>query len=268
MVDEPNSDNGDRRRSMGAEAEEGQWDDVHALHDPVMREHERPRDGFEPVSVWLILFFIGFAGWGGWYIGAYSAAFRADVIDIIPLEEQAVAPEAEEAEADEVDPMAMGEEVFSNCVPCHQADGQGLEGSFPPLVGSERVGGDPRPFAALLLHGLEGPLEVQGATYNNAMPGWAQLDDQEIAAVMTYVRQSWGNDAEPVEAELVGQVREATAERDEAWTNEELEQFDWQAVEAPPPATDAGQPDAGQPDAGQPDAEQPDAGQPDAGQTN
>lgn len=240
MVDESRPEEGDAQpRSFSAEPEEGGWDDVHALHDAVMREHERPRDGFEPISVWLIFIFLALVGWGGWYLGTYAGGFRADVIDIIPLEEQAVAPVLEDGEPEAVDAVALGEDVYSNCVPCHQATGQGLAGTFPPLVGNERALGDPRPFAAMLLHGLEGPIEVDGVTYDGVMPGWSRLDDVELAAVMTYVRQAWENDAEPVEPELVGRVRQATADRSEHWTGEQLERFDWQAVEEPADQEDA-----------------------------
>ena len=241
MVDEPKDGeekDGEEKAqqqpsSLKAEPEEGHWDDVHALHDPVMREHARPRDGFEPISVWLVFIFMAFVAWGGWYLGAYSASFRADVIDIIPLEEQALAPEVDDLPPDEVDPMVLGEQVYTNCAPCHQADGQGVVGAFPPLTDNARVQGDPRPFAALLIDGLHGPLEVDGVAYDEVMPGWGQLQDQELAAVMTYVRQSFGNDADPVDADLVAQVRQATDDRDELWTDQELEEFDWQAIDEP-----------------------------------
>ena len=231
MVDESNGD--DETPDEPLSEEEGEEENVRALHDPVMREHERPRDGFEPISVWLVFIFLALVGWGGWYLGAYSAGFRADVIDIIPLADQGVLTRVDDEEPQVVDPMVLGGEIYSNCAACHQADGQGIQGTFPPLVGTERVLGDPRPFVAILLNGIQGPLEVDGVLYNNLMPAWDQFSDQEMAAVMTYVRQSWGNDAEAVEPELVAQVRDALVDRDEPWTDDELEQFDWEAIELP-----------------------------------
>ena len=83
-----------------------------------------------------------------------------------------------------------------------------MPGQFPPLAGSGYVTGDPERLALILLHGVEGPLTVQGAHYHTAMPGWhAQLDDQDLAAIATFIRQSWGNAASPVPPELFTRLR-------------------------------------------------------------
>ncbi len=235
MADNSGNSNGDNTNGeepplqqeapLGAEPEEGRWDDIHELHDPVMREHERPRDGFEPISVWLVMLFMALVGWGGWYLGAYSGAFSPDVIDIIPLDEQAVAPEEVEPQPEEIDPMVLGEQMYGECTACHQADGTGIEGTFPPLVDNQTVLGDPAPLVALVVDGLEGPIEVQGVEYDDLMPPHDHYSDQEMAAVLTYIRQSWGNDADPVEESLVAEVRALTEERDEPWTEAQLEEF-------------------------------------------
>ncbi len=96
------------------------------------------------------------------------------------------------------------------CVACHQANGQGLPGVFPPLAGSEWVNGRDTTAAAIVLHGIAGPLSVRGATFNGAMPAFGgQLNDEQIAAVLSHVRRQWGNAAAPVRAESVAQAREA-----------------------------------------------------------
>jgi mono/diheme cytochrome c family protein len=98
----------------------------------------------------------------------------------------------------------------SLCVACHQANGQGLPGVFPPLAGSEWVQGKDSTTSAILLHGINGALTVKGSTYNGAMPAFKdQLSDEQIAAVLTHVRSQWGNQAAPVSAETVAQAREA-----------------------------------------------------------
>ncbi|HYD76821.1 cytochrome c [Ramlibacter sp.] len=103
-----------------------------------------------------------------------------------------------------------GKQVYTaNCVACHQATGAGLPNVFPPLDGSEWVTGEPRVLANILLHGVTGELTVKGATYKGAMPSFAQLGDAELAAVASYVRASWSNKAEPVDAELVAAERKA-----------------------------------------------------------
>ena len=111
--------------------------------------------------------------------------------------------------------MVDGAAVYaSRCVACHQATGAGLPGVFPPLAGSEWVVGKAHTLAAVVLHGVEGPLTVKGNTYNGVMPAFAaQLSDDELAALLTHIRSEWGNTAEPVTAEAVAAVREETAAR-------------------------------------------------------
>jgi mono/diheme cytochrome c family protein len=99
----------------------------------------------------------------------------------------------------------------ARCVACHQASGGGLAGAFPPLAASEWVLGAPERPAAILLRGLNGAIDVRGATFNGAMPAFgAQLSDAEIAAVLSHVRASFGNSASAVDAALVAEVRAKT----------------------------------------------------------
>jgi mono/diheme cytochrome c family protein len=111
------------------------------------------------------------------------------------------------------------------CGACHQQNGQGTAGLFPPLAGSEWVlEKDPARVIRIVLDGVAGPMTVKGAAYNNAMPGWAaQLNDEEIAQVITYIRKAWGNTAGPVKAEEVAAVRKETSGRGGMpWTAEDL----------------------------------------------
>ena len=118
-----------------------------------------------------------------------------------------------------------GEEIYMmRCLACHQANGEGMAGVFPTLVGSEWVTGEKAPLIGIILHGVMGEMEVKGVTYSGMMPPWGSyLSDEEVAALLTYIRTSWGNEASEVTAEEVTQVREATAERKAPWTAEELE---------------------------------------------
>ena len=85
---------------------------------------------------------------------------------------------------------------------------------FPPLAGSEWVTGKESTLAAVVLHGVDGPLTVKGSTYNGAMPAFAaQLGDAELAALLTHIRSQWGNTAAPVTAEAVAAARQETAAR-------------------------------------------------------
>jgi len=114
----------------------------------------------------------------------------------------------------EADPsrLAAGREVYFDeavgCVRCHGPNGTGLPG-FPPLAGSAWVLGDPRRAATIVVHGMYGPMEIPGVGhFNSAMaPLGAVFNDQQIADVLTFVRQSWGNLAPAVEPARVAQVR-------------------------------------------------------------
>ena len=117
-----------------------------------------------------------------------------------------------------------GRKVYSStCAACHQPTGQGASGTYPPLAGSEIVTGDEAKLIRVVLHGLTGEIEVQGETFNGAMPPWGPtLKDDDIAAVLTYVRSAWGNKAAPVTAAKVASIRAATSSRTAPWTAPEL----------------------------------------------
>lgn len=110
------------------------------------------------------------------------------------------------------------------CSVCHGPQGAGVPGAFPPLAGSEiATAADPSRIIRIVLHGLNGPITVKGVTVNSVMPPQgAALTDTQIADVLTYVRQSWGNQAPPVTVEAVTAARAATASRTTFWTWDEL----------------------------------------------
>lgn len=100
-----------------------------------------------------------------------------------------------------------GAKIFAtNCSSCHQSDGKGVVGSFPPLVGNPTVNGDPKTVIHIVKYGLTGKISVAGHDYNGMMPPWGtQLSNADIADVVTYVRGSWGNTGSPVtEADVAG----------------------------------------------------------------
>jgi mono/diheme cytochrome c family protein len=110
------------------------------------------------------------------------------------------------------------------CFACHQPTGLGLPGAFPPLAGSSIVTeADPGKIIRIVLHGLQGPIEVKGVKYNSMMPPHGpQLKDKEIADVLTYVRNTWENKATAVTVEAVAEVRAKDAARTTPWTWAEL----------------------------------------------
>jgi mono/diheme cytochrome c family protein len=95
------------------------------------------------------------------------------------------------------------------CAVCHQTNGQGTPGVFPPLAGVAVVTGDPHYLARVVLYGLQGRIVVSGQAYDAAMAGLAKnMTDAQIAQVLTYIRSSWGNSASPVTEDVVKAERD------------------------------------------------------------
>lgn len=119
--------------------------------------------------------------------------------------------------------QGRGAEIYlTYCASCHQAQGGGVPGEFPPLVNSEWVSGDKGRLIRTVLHGMRGPIEREGQRYNEIMPGHAFLDDEDVAALLTFVRSSFNNTAEPVHKSEVLLVR--TSDPSESpWNAAELE---------------------------------------------
>jgi len=120
---------------------------------------------------------------------------------------------------------ALGEEKYAQvCAVCHQANGQGIEGNFPPLANSEWMTGKPEVPIAIVLHGMQGEIVVNGKTYNGVMAAWGEsMTDADIAAVVTHERSSWGNSASAVTADQVTAVRAQYASRTTPWTVADLQ---------------------------------------------
>jgi mono/diheme cytochrome c family protein len=93
------------------------------------------------------------------------------------------------------------------CLVCHQADGSGVPGMYPPLGPGSWVGKDSKVLIDILTKGLTGKVEVKGEIYKNAMPAQSQLTDQEIADVLTYIRSDFGNSFDPIDANYVTKNR-------------------------------------------------------------
>ncbi|HYD52061.1 MAG TPA: cytochrome c [Gemmatimonadaceae bacterium] len=106
---------------------------------------------------------------------------------------------------------ASGEQLYQRCATCHQPNGKGMTGVYPPLAGSEYVtAANPAAPIRVVLRGLQGPITVAGAPFSGAMPAYGtgiEMTDAEVAAVVTHIRQAWGNGASAVTAEQVAAER-------------------------------------------------------------
>src|SRR2546429_546531 len=136
----------------------------------------------------------------------------------------AAGPEGEEEQAD-LSPRDGGKKIFSaNCQTCHQANGLGVGGQYPPLAGSEFTTGGSRRPAMIVLKGLQGPVTVKGQKFGTAvMQPWDKtLTDQKIADVLTYERSEWGNNASAVTVEQISALRKKLASHPEAYTEPDI----------------------------------------------
>lgn len=177
---------------------------------PREREFADPDERVRPLPWAFFAMVLALVGWGAWYILSLEGTADPRLGDRRTLAALAASSAAPGA--------VSGAQLFAGkCAACHQAAGTGVPGVFPPLAESEWVTGSETRLVQILLHGIAGPLEVRGVTYNGLMPPWRTLSDAEIAAVATYIRSNWGNAAAPVTEATVTAARAATAARTAPW---------------------------------------------------
>ena len=167
------------------------------------RENAEPYEGSSPIP-WFVIVLVGF-------LASLCIVYIVEANVDTPSEWGDSRTRAELAGARPVAGAKVdGAALFSAaCVACHQANGAGLPGVFPPLAGSEWVAGKETTMAAIVLHGIAGSITVKGSNYAGAMPAFKdQFSDEQLAAVLTHVRSQWGNAASPIRAATVATVRE------------------------------------------------------------
>ncbi|MCX6885848.1 MAG: cytochrome c [Verrucomicrobiota bacterium] len=173
-----------------------------------------------PIWLFVLLFLLTF--WGMYYFDQNSGWFNVQVYT----------PYRSVAELKLYQPPAgggneRGKAVYENiCALCHNVDGMGKPNQAPPLVGSEWVLGSPTRMARIPLAGLAGPITIKGVEWNLAMPAMgAALSDDDLSAVLTYMRQSWGNKASAITPEQVKAVRAELSGRSQPFTSDQLQQI-------------------------------------------
>jgi len=182
-----------------------------------------------PVPVLLIALLVSLLYWGNMFIVENGGQLDArvhqpyhnfkEISDLQPKSEEEII-------------YAKGRLLYEKCAACHQADGNGSASqNAPPLAGSEWVlANDPARIARIVLHGLSGPITVKGREWGaGQMLAWKDIyNDAEIAQILTYVRNSWGNKAPLVKPGQVAKAREETKEKGGYVTAEELMKVDLQ----------------------------------------
>lgn len=207
---------------VGSDLNESTSDPLELLPDtePVVERESKT------LPIWLLVLIGAVMFWGDIYLINYGGGFDTRVYR----------PYRSLAEVSSIGPKSP-EEIFaakgkvaygSYCSVCHQPNGEGQAGMFPPVAGSDWVNTEgPERLIRIVLNGLTGPITVNGSEYNSVMVAWKDnLSDKDIAAVLTYIRtnESWGNSAGAVTPEQVAEIRQATSNRSNTdyWTAEEL----------------------------------------------
>lgn len=187
------------------------------------RERPEPIDGQEPVPLFVWATGIGVALFGFVYYILYTGSIRADDGD--GRTSQVIMPPG----------PPNGAEIYARlCSACHQPTGLGVPGTYPPLAGSNWLLRDAATPVRIVLLGIQGPLQVGGHTYDGLMPAWrGAFSDEQVAAVLSYARSHFGNDAPPIDAVTVGSLRAQYASRTSPWAGGA--ELDSAAAEAEPP---------------------------------
>jgi mono/diheme cytochrome c family protein len=228
--------------------------DLTEVHAAVHREHSVGTPGAVPMPVWLMvlcgvaIFWAGTSfsgGFGASYFDADNYSVHPGVVSLT----KGGGPGGPAGEGPSA--VELGQQYFAqNCAACHQPTGLGVPGTYPPLAKSEYVNGGTRRLGMILLKGLQGPVKVEGNTFNGSMPPWGTaLPDKKIAAILTYVRQAFGNSSAPVTPEQITDARKEFANHPASWSEAEL-----QAVPANAELPGGAAPAAAAPAAGAPPA--------------
>ena len=190
-------------------------------------EDTRPPVSMTTLPVGLIVVMLGLVYWGALSFDQHGGWFDARVYT-----PYARPPDDWQPPIGPADPAVLGKAIYNKptCVACHQPNGKGSPGQFPSLHGTDWVlEKEPGRIIRAVLHGLQGPITIDGQTFNYSatMTPWKNdLTDEQIAAVLTYVRQNkeWGNNAPAVTPERVKEVRDKTNDRglSDYYTPEEL----------------------------------------------
>jgi mono/diheme cytochrome c family protein len=207
---------------------DGSDQSLQQVHEALLRNKPEPKDGYPVMPLFLLGLLSALVFVGSIYFLHYRGGLSAMVYD-----ERFDPSTAEKNTAvAQVDPVAAGKRLYNQpgaCVTCHQANGLGVPGAFPPLAGSEWVLGSEKRLIRVVLHGLAGEIKVKGTVYNSVMPAFGDgsgfnWNDDKVAHVLTYIRQEWGNTASPVEKSRVTEIRtKGAAGRNKPWTASELD---------------------------------------------
>lgn len=197
-------------------------DSIQQVHAQLQRRKPEKANGYSMLPLVILGLMCTTVFFGSIYLAHNSIRF-----DPLVYSEHAKREKPGAAKVVALTRVQLGKRVFdTTCITCHQANGLGVPGQYPPLAGSEWAQGDEQQVIRIVLHGLNGPISVKGTQFNNVMAPLGQtLKDDQIANAISYVRATWGNNAPEVEADTVAKVRAETAGRSTYWTADELQKI-------------------------------------------
>jgi len=205
--------------------------DLDRLHAAVKREKEDLAPESKPAPLWAIFLLMLVAIIAGDQLGPMTGGWSFNVSNPFALAGGGDPRPGGAGAGGALDPFAVamkkGASGYAVCGGCHQGNGNGIPGQFPPLAGSEWVTGGTERLVRVVQHGLTGAITVKGQGFN--MPGGMQpfgaaMSAQDLANVLTYIRNSWGNEGTMITQEMVKKVRDEE-KRATQWTEADLKPF-------------------------------------------
>lgn len=198
-------------------------DQLLAAHEKLLGHQPDEKAHYRLLPLIMLFCFSGLVLFAATYLNRYAGHFDASIFDETQLPSKGGVVEAP------INPVELGSRLFHQggaCVSCHQATGLGLPGAFPPLAGSEWVNGPQNRVVSIVLYGLQGTVHVKGMTFGAAaMPAFGpsgfNWSNEQIAAVLSFVRQEWGNKSPGISPDTVATIREKDGNRG-AWAEADL----------------------------------------------
>jgi mono/diheme cytochrome c family protein len=221
----------DQNENLGPGPSGASDESIQQTHAKLVSDKPEPKEGFKTMPLFLLGFVSTMIFITSIYVVHYRAGFSPLVYDERFDPKAAAGSGVKELTPEQV--IAAGKKSFlQTCAACHQATGMGVAGVYPPLAGSEWVQGNEERVIRVLLHGLNGPIDVEGHAFNGAMPAFGKVvgggynwKEEKIAQVLTYIRQEWGNKAAPVATAKVVEILGKEKDRPKPWTQGELDPF-------------------------------------------
>ena len=195
--------------------------DMVDIHSNLNREKHPPTNGFL-VAPLVFVFMFGCLI----FVCSIQLAHSTNGFQIHPTQEIVLLTDEEKEILRVERKVDSGKKIFTlRCASCHQTNGQGIATQYPPLDGSEWVSANPELITKIILKGLKGEIIVKGEIYGaSAAANMAAvpINDREIANVVTYVRQAWGNDSDEITEDEVASIRSDSVDQTDQWIGDEL----------------------------------------------